>query len=210
MKSIAMALALLATLAMPSSAETPAEGTYGAQLFDQLHPNDRVLAGDWEQGLAKLIDTLAETSDDPETLENLDDFRALVDHAALPFAISELEGDWQVRSLQAQDLGAFTYSYFPARVYPEGEALVFDKNSGSQRHRGMMAQYDENTAFFVGALYYGYEAPRLYSAMMAGESVTEAQREFDAVAEIYKTGDQTFLMAFAPQNGGYRFYEMRR
>lgn len=195
--------------ALPGHAETPDLEGYSAQLFEQLHPEDQSLAEGWQTGLAKQLDLL---EDDPEefvVLDSIDEIRELIAAEHQPFSIEELDGNWRMRSLQASDLGAIAYQYFPARIYPAGEAYFFDKNTGSQRHRGLMAQLDEDTVFFVGALYYGYETPRLYSSQMVGET-TPQQREFDAVAEIYKIGDDHFLMAFAPKNDSYRLYEIRK
>ncbi|WP_158541580.1 DUF4893 domain-containing protein [Pelagibacterium lacus] len=203
-------IVLLAVLAGgPALAQAPETAPYAKTLFARLHPEDQGLARGWQEGLAGLLDTVRESSDDPETLDAIPQFLALAEAPHLPFALAELEGDWRMRSLQATDYGAFIYQYFPARIYPEGDAYVFDKNSGSQRHRGLLAQKDDTSAFFVGALYYGYEAPRLYSAMTVGETTPE-QREFDAVAEIYKIGEAHFLMAFAPEDGRYRLYEIRK
>lgn len=72
-----------------------------------------------------------------------------------------------------------------------------------------MAQLDDETVFFVGALYYGYEAPRVYSAMSDG-GATEEQRAFDAVAEIYKIAEDHYLMAFGNTDDRYRLYEIRK
>ncbi|HWJ88813.1 MAG TPA: DUF4893 domain-containing protein [Pelagibacterium sp.] len=205
MRPLVVAIALLA-LALPAAAQNEAKA-----LFGKLYPEDQVLASGWREQLSALLDQLEATSDDPETRAALPQFRELIAARPLPYSIDELLGDWQMRSLQASDLGAFPYTYFPARIYRDGERIVFDKASGSQRHLGVLAQRDDEMVFFVGALYYGYEAPRAYSALTASDSeVTPEQREFDAVAEIYKTGDQTFLMAFAPEGGRFRFYEIRK
>ena len=202
--------ALAFGLVGPASAETeePRAGGYGKELFSQLYPEDQGLAQGWQEGLSQLLDRL-EDSSDPETRAAIPDFRALIAASHEPFEIAELDGDWRMRSLQATDYGAFPYQYFPARIYPEGQAMVFDKNTGSQRHRGFVAQLDDETVFFVGALYYGYEGPRIYSAMSVGEPTPE-QREFDAVAEIYKIGENHFLMAFRPEENRFRLYEIRK
>ncbi|WMT87239.1 DUF4893 domain-containing protein [Pelagibacterium sp. 26DY04] len=209
MRAVITALIAI-SLALVSPALAQDSRGYAKSLFAQLHPEDQTLAQGWREGLAARLDQLAGTSEDPEILGALPQFQTLIDAEPIAFHIAELEGDWRMRSLQATELGAFVYPYFPARIYPEGQALIFDKASGSQRHRGMLAQADDMTVFFVGALYYGYEAPRLYSTMMAGE-ITPEQREFDAVAEIQKIGENHFVMAFAPEDGGrFRLYEIRK
>ena len=200
---------IAAMLGMPAFGQALETGGYAKTLFGQLYPEDQSLAEGWKTGLQGLLDELEDSSDDSETLDSIPEFQQLIDAEHAPFSIAELEGSWRMRSLQATDYGAFIYQYFPARIYPEGQAMFFDKNSGSQRNRGLMAQLDAETVFFAGALYYGYEGPRLYSAMTAGE-VTEEQRDFDAVAEIYKIGENHFLMAFAPTENRFRLYEIRK
>ncbi|UYQ72125.1 DUF4893 domain-containing protein [Pelagibacterium flavum] len=200
---------IAAMLGMPALGQAPDTGGYAKSLFGRLYPEDQSLAKGWETGLQALLDELKDSSEDQETLDAIPEFERLIEAEHLAFSIEELDGSWRMRSLQATDYGAFIYQYFPARIYPEAQAMVFDKNSGSQRHRGLMAQLDAETVFFVGALYYGYEDPRIYSAMTPGE-VTEEQREFDAVAEIYKIGDNHFLMAFAPSANRFRLYEIRK
>lgn len=209
MRAVITAL-IAVSLALVSPGFAQDTGGYAKSLFAKLHPEDQTLPQGWREGLTARLDHLAETSEDAETLDSLSQFQILIDAEPIAFDIAELEGDWRMRSLQATELGAFVYPHFPARIYPEGQALIFDKASGSQRHRGMLAQADDMTVFFVGALYYGYEAPRLYSTMVAGE-ITPEQREFDAVAEIQKIGENHFVMAFAPEDGGrFRLYEIRK
>jgi len=200
---------IAAMLGVPALGQAPDTSDYAKTLFGQLYPADQSLAQGWAAGLEGLLDQLKDSSEDQETLNSIPDFQRLVEVAHLPFSIGELEGAWRMRSLQATDYGAFIYQYFPARIYPEGQAMVFDKDSGSQRHRGLMAQLDAESVFFVGALYYGYEGPRIYSAMTPGEA-TDEQRAFDAVAEIYKIGENHFLMAFAPNANRFRLYEIRK
>lgn len=194
-------------LALPAFAQTPGSGGYAKDLFGQLHPEDQGLARGWQDHLQDVLTEIAKTSDDPESIDSIDEFERLIAAPHLPFSIGELDGNWRMRSLQATDLGAFIYQYFPARIYPQAQAHVLDKNTGSQRHYGFMAQLDDTTVFFVGALYYGYESPRFYSSM-AGVDTTPEQREFDAVAEIYKIGENHFLMAFAPRDNRARLYEI--
>src|SRR5690554_6057209 len=131
MRLLVVLFSLLA-LALPASAQSDAKA-----LFGKLYPEDQVLASDWREQLATLLDQLEATSDDPETVAALPQFRALISARPVPHSIDELIGDWQMRSLQASDLGAFPYTYFPARIYRDGDRIVFDKASGSQRHLGV-------------------------------------------------------------------------
>lgn len=204
-----LSLILVVVFAFPASAQAP-EADGGADwLIDLLHPQDQGLAGDWQPQITKFLDRLWQDPPQFAYLDDIDQFPPLIAAEHLDFDIAELEGNWRVRSLQASELGTIAYQYFPARIFYEARAMVFSKNSGSQRHQGMMGQLDDSTVLFIGSMYYGYEEPRLYSTMMTGE-VSDQQREFDAVAEIYKIGEDHFLMAFAPRENYYRFYEMKK
>lgn len=202
-----LTLILVVLFAFPASAETTDTEHSADWLLEKLLPQDQGLVGDWQPKISKFLDGLEQNPPQFAYLDDIDQFRPLISAEHLDFNIAELEGNWRVRSLQATELGTIAYQYFPARIFSEAQAMVFTKNSGSQRHQGMMAQLNDSTVLFVGSLYYGYEEPRLYSTMMAGE-VSDQQREFDAVAEIYKIGDDHFLMAFAPRGDIYRFYEI--
>lgn len=211
MRILPALIALFLTLAAPNAmAETDAERSYAETLMGLLHPEDADLAGDWQERLeirlAALEEERAETLDAGAVAELRD--RVAADRQ--PFEIDDLIGDWHMRSIQVDDLGVYAYQYFPARIYPEAQALIFDKNSGSQRHRGVLAQRDDGTVFFVGALYYANEPPRLYSTMMVDET-TPQLRAYDAVAELHKIGEDHFLMAFAAPEPAprFRFYEIR-
>ena len=204
-----LTLVFVVLFAFPASAESTDTGHGADWLLDLLLPQDQGLVGDWQPQLSKFLDQIEQDPPQFAYLDDIDQFRPLIAAEHLDFDIAELEGNWRVRSLQASELGTIAYQYFPARMFYEARAMVFSKNSGSQRHQGMMAQLNDSTVLFIGSMYYSDDTPRLYSTMMAGE-VSDQQREFDAVAEIYKIGDEHFLMAFAPQGDMYRFYEIRK
>ncbi|MCD7058726.1 DUF4893 domain-containing protein [Pelagibacterium xiamenense] len=180
-------------------------------LADTLYADDRNAMKGWEEQLRAQLDAVAADPMDAEIAAWAREIRALLDADRLPIADdAEFLGNWRVRSMQVDDLGAFVYSWFPARVFREARALVFDKDSGSQRHRGLMALEPNHRFYlFAGALYYGYEEERFYSAHM-GEDAPNADRDMDAVARVYKLGPEHFMMAFAPDDGRYRLYEIRR
>lgn len=196
-------------LGVQANGQAPDTGDAAKALFAELYVEDQSLAGAWAQGLLDLLDDLENTIDDQDSLDAIPQFENLIGATRQTFSITDLEGDWRMRSYQATDYGAFIYPFFPARIFTEGRSTVFHKNTGSQRHLGVLAQLNSETVFFVGALYYGYEDPRTYSAFSDG-AVTSEQREFDAVAELYKIGNSHFLMAFAPNGNRYRLYEIRR
>lgn len=192
-------------LVAPAKAQ---EGEYAEILLGLLHPGDAEAMAGWEETLAGHLKTLRTEREETLDADAADTIETLVATERLAFTVGELEGDWRVRSLQTDGLGAYVYQFFPASIAPEALAMIFDKNSGSQRHRGVLAQWDEETVFFAGAMYYHYDVPRLYSTMMA-DAVTPDLREHDAIAQIHKIGENHFLMAFAPRDGEhFRFYEI--
>jgi len=189
-------------------AQQSAIDPYYKALLSQLHPEDVGAMEGWEEAMrAHFSDLKASGALDAASQEAAVEMIALLDLARLPITRDEMIGDWSFKSYQTDSLGAFAYTFFNGRIYPEGEALVLDKSGGSQRHFGYLAQAREDALFFAGALSYSYDPrPRLYSSMEAnpdGES-----RERDATAEIYKIGDGRYLMVFAPDNGRFRLYEI--
>lgn len=192
------------------SDNTPPPDPYAEILMDTLLPEDRTIDFQWEDALRERLAAVETEYPDEQNLDSIAQIRELIDRPRVKFdSRAELSGQWRVRSMQADDLGAYVYDWFPARIFTEAQALVFDKYSGSQRHRGLMAQIDEDRVFFAGALYYGYEEPRMYSGHM-DQGAANADRDFDTTALIYKVGPDHFLMAFAPKDGRHRLYEIKK
>lgn len=207
-KAALFSLAVLLAPSLAAAQETAERTPYYKTLIGTLHPGDETAMEGTEERIRAALENVRANSDDPESLAAVAEMEALLDHERIPFsANNELVGSWRVRSLQVDGLGAYAYAYFPARIYPEAQALVFDKDSGSQRHRGLMAQADPETVFFAGALYYGYESARMYSNHTDADNT---DRDMDAIAEIYKLGEAHYLMVFATEGGYGRLYEIRR
>ncbi len=205
-----MIAAVLLVLAMTSPAvlaQAPQTSPYFKTLLKSLPEGSYEAHQGWEAALRAHLKSMLEEHDDAENRAAVETIMDLVNTPRIAFeSEEELIGDWRVRSLQADPLGAYVYSWFPARIYREGQALVFDKDSGSQRHRGLMARVTEDSVFFAGALYYGYEEPRLHSAHMALEA--DADPERDTTAIIYKLAHQHYLMVFDHGQERFRFYEI--
>lgn len=209
---LALILALVPMAAMPTEPPPERGGPpYYDALVDTLHPQDRRAMKGWEERMRAQLEEVAADPMDTEIAGWAADIFALLDADRLPIADArEIVGTWRVRSMQVTALGAYVYSWFPARILPEASALFFEKDSGSQRHRGFMALEPRGAYYlFAGALYYGYEEERIYSAHM-GPDAANADPEMDAIAHVYKLGPEHFMMAFAPDGGRFRLYEMRR
>ena len=200
---------LFLALSLAGSPLAASEELAGSPYFETLsrslpEGSYEALSG-WEDALHALL----EEHDSPDNAAAAREILELANAPRIDFdGEDELIGDWRVRSLQADGLGVYAYAWFPARIYREGQALVFDKASGSQRHRGLMALASKDTVFFAGALYYGYEEPRMHSAHMdPGADIDPAM---DATALIYKLGPDHYLMVFNHDPGRFRFYEIAR
>ena len=197
--------AVWAVVTMPVVAQVPSP--YFKTLVKSLPEGASEQADGWEAALRVHLKVLLEEHGDAENVAATKEILALVDTPRIDFENEdELVGNWRMRSLQVDSLGAYVYPYFPARIYREGQALVFDKDSGSQRHRGLMALASPDTVFFAGALYYGYQEPRLHSAHM--DPGTDADPSYDAIALVHKLAPDHYFMAFNYDAGRFRFYEI--
>lgn len=205
-RSIAlMVVALVMTAAPLQAAGSP----YFKTLHESLPEGTYESLAGWEDALRAHLKTVLQEHDDAENEAAAAQILALVEAPRFDFdGEEELIGDWRVRSLQVNGLGVYVYSWFPARIYREAQALVFDKASGSQRHRGLMALASEDTVFFAGALYYGYEEPRMHSAHM--DPAAQPDPAMDATALIHKLGPDHYLMVFNHDAGRFRFYEIAK
>lgn len=211
MRLILTALTILAMLAPPLAAREDQHSPYFETLLESLPEGSYEALDGWEEALRRHLKALLEEHDDAENVAGVRAILGLVEAPRLDFdSESELVGDWRVRSLQADSLGAYVYSWFPARIYREAQALVFDKDSGSQRHRGLMARASADAFFFAGALYYGYQPPRLHSAHMDLAAEGEPDPDYDATALLYKLGPEHYLMVFNHGSGRFRFYEISK
>jgi len=121
---------------------------------------------------------------------------------------SELEGRCRVRSLQANDLGAYLYPWFGCNIQREAAFLVFHKPTGSQRRFALMEPEDKRSLFFLGGMYFSDEKPRGYSSDYTSEP-SQDERNRDAIGLVYRIAPQHYLVAFAPNALGYELYELQ-
>ncbi|WP_196259864.1 DUF4893 domain-containing protein [Pelagibacterium limicola] len=206
---MAVALVALAGFSASVAAEDADSSPYFKTLYKSLPEGSYEALDGWEEALRDHLKMMLEEHGDAENRAGAEAILELADAPRIDMeSDDELIGNWRVRSLQTDALGAYVYSWFPARIYQEGQALVFDKNSGSQRHRGLMARASAGTVFFAGALYYGYQEPRLHSVHMAPEA--NADPEMDATALIYKLAPERYLMVFDYAPSYFRFYEIAK
>lgn len=125
-----------------------------------------------------------------------------------------LAGLCKVRSLQANDLGAYVYPFFKCEFRREGPGgLQFRKETGSQRRLGLILEEGDlgDGLLFVGGRYYDYTSPRPYSGFDRLDNPgSSPDRSTDSVGAFYKIGKNRYMMLFAPRDGRGEIYEITR
>lgn len=118
---------------------------------------------------------------------------------------SSLLGKWKVRSIQTSDLGVYAYPFFDSRFYKgtDGE-IIFHKNTGSQRSKGIVGKSSEGDLLFLGATYYNDEGPTTYTTLLADPSQGTPER--DRAGKVYQLKKNHLLMIF----GAGEIYELKR
>lgn len=72
-------------------------------------------------------------------------------------------GDWRCRFLKLGGDPALTvYGWFSCRIADDGAGWVIRKTDGSQRSMGRLYRLTADRLLYLGALYYGHEAPRRF------------------------------------------------
>ena len=80
-------------------------------------------------------------------------------------------GAWRCRFLKLGGDPALTvYGWFSCRIADDGAGWVIRKTEGSQRSMGRLYRLTADRLLYLGALYYGHEAPRRF-----GEDPTRNQ-----------------------------------
>jgi hypothetical protein len=176
-----------------------------------LHEKEQKALATAEEALKSQLEEIKKTTKDKESLAAAEDMLAVLARPRVPIPSSEeLQGNWQVRSLQTGQYGAYTYPYFKCSVSTEGKDkdLVFHKSTGSQRRKGTLMRVDENRYLFMGAAYVeGDPVGRYYAAK---DNPTEEQINHNSVGHLYKLGKGHYLIIFAPSGPNGEMYEMKR
>src|SRR5690554_1824582 len=110
LKSIALALAVALTPVAVSASESvpPDAPPYYDILVGTLHEDDRDAMEGWETDLRDRLGEIAAGPVDGQTAGWITEILEVIDAERLPIAEdTELLGHWQVRSMQADDLGAY-------------------------------------------------------------------------------------------------------
>lgn len=174
-----------------------------------LHEKEQKALASAEEAMKSQLQEIKKTTKDKESLVAAEDMLAVLARPRVPITSGEeLQGNWQVRSLQTGQYGAYTYPYFKCSISTEGKDLIFHKATGSQRRKGTLVREDENRYLFMGAAYVeGDPVGRYYAAK---DNPTEEQINHNSVGHLYKLGKGHYLIIFAPSGPNGEMYEMKK
>ena len=192
-------LLFFAVAAVPAAAED-----------DLLWPDDASALASAGNAMRALANKHASTDS-----QEAADILALLDIKAQPIADRlALAGPCKVRSLQANDLGAYVYPFFKCEFRREGpNGLQFRKETGSQRRLGVILEEGDlgDGLLFVGGSYYDYTSPRPYSGFDRLDNPgSNPDRSTDSVGLLTRIGKNRYMMLFAPKEGRGELYEITR
>ncbi|MGQ0800729.1 MAG: DUF4893 domain-containing protein [Pseudomarimonas sp.] len=129
-----------------------------------------------------------------------------------PIDARKLLGNWRVRSLQTNTLGAYLYGFFNAEISQRDEFLQLRKSSGSQRRLGLLypVRDEPTTMVFLGASSVNEEPQVGYSRGYSGVNAPE-RLSSDSVGRFFQLGSDRLLLILDPQWGqGFELYELKR
>lgn len=116
--------------------------------------------------LAKMPETRAAALREAQASPEFVSIAPLADAVTQPNAPEQLTGDWRCRTIKIGGLLPLTiYSYFDCTIRRDGDRLVIEKTTGSQRFTGeLFASAIPGEFVYVGASNVGDEPPRIYGA----------------------------------------------
>ncbi len=138
--------------------------------------------------------------------------RELLAAAPQPIDQRKLIGNWRVRSLQTNTLGAYLYGFFKAEISLRGDLLQLRKSSGSQRRLGLLypVRDESSTLVFLGASSVNEEPQVGYSRGFSKVDSPERLAS-DSVGRFFQLGPDRLLLILDPQwSQGFELYELRR
>jgi hypothetical protein len=176
-----------------------------------LHEKEQKALASAEEAMKSQLEEIKKTTRDKESLAAAVDMLAVLAKPRVPITSGEeLQGNWQVRSLQTGQYGAYTYPYFKCSISTGGKDkdLIFHKATGSQRRKGTLVREDENRYLFTGASYVEGDPVGRYHE--ARDNPTEEQVNHNSVGHLFKLGKGHYLIIFAPSGPNGEMYEMKK
>ncbi|MCM1078065.1 MAG: DUF4893 domain-containing protein [Bacteroidales bacterium] len=114
----------------------------------------------------------------------------------LPLSPEELKEYRRVRSVQVNNMGIFSYPYFPCRFRDKDGRIFFEKLRGSQRKSGFVYDNKPAAKLFLGGWSVNDEPQTVY-----GSNNSEA-------GMVYKTEDGKLIMLFVTPGRAFEIYEL--
>lgn len=199
-------LALMAGCSHRPSDAAPAAAATAASAADQAA--DHWMARIWPEHQRSIADAQAIAHRHAGGTPATPLAQALLQRAATPLPLGELEGSWQVRSIQIHDSFGYAYPWFDATLLPDADGtLRLAKTTGSQRRTGLLLPMDAGTRLaFLGASTVNDDPTRRYSRS-AGAA---APSEHDSVGQLVRIGPQELLLVLDASARGFELYHLRR
>ena len=123
--------------------------------------------------------------------------KELAEGPSLPLESQALAGTYRCRTLKAGGGSPplVIYDWFKCRIRAEGEQLLFEKTTGSQRTSGKLYPWHADEMIYLGALYFSDEQSPGYVLNEPGpnDSCNEHRNE---VALLRRIGKTRYLMTF--------------
>lgn len=164
-----------------------------------LRPEHREALGNPDAGIATVLKSLPADAHGRDEIPGLE---ALLKRGRPGVAAEELPGEWKVRSIQAGNLGIFSYPFFNAKIREVAGMLVFEKTSGSQRRSGLLLPLGNHFAL-VGGKTVNDEPQRPYSNL-GGE------RESDTIGTLVKIGPGELLILLDISDSNFEIYHLKK
>ncbi|TDK27556.1 DUF4893 domain-containing protein [Luteimonas aestuarii] len=124
--------------------------------------------------------------------------------------IGDINGAWQVRSLQLHMGEVYVYPYFEARIDTDPCGHRFAKTTGSQRRSGVLYPIEgtPDRLAFLGAATVNEAPPRAYDPGRPVE--TQFPGDANSAGWLQRIGPDELLMVFDAGPGRFEAYHLRR
>jgi hypothetical protein len=161
--------------------------------------------------LAKLEEAKAKALSEAAAGPDMGVIHAVLDRPGEAVSAQALKGSWRCRTIK---IGGMTpdvvYSWFHCRIHENGEALTFEKISGSQRASGELFPNNSGSWVFLGAFAVKGEKPHAYSGN--GASAGAITTPDDAVGILESTGSYSARIEFPypAQESTFDVIELKR
>ncbi len=161
--------------------------------------------------LAKLEEAKAKALSEAASGPDLGIIHAVLDPQGVSVSAQALRGSWRCRTIK---IGGMTpdvvYSWFHCRIREDGEALTFEKISGSQRASGELFPNNSGSWVFLGAFAVKGEKAHIYSGNGAGAGAVATPDDAVGVLEATGPGSARIEFPYPVQESTFDVIELKR